>query len=102
MIFMAPYQTVKTVMDYDINDWHIPENRLSRKVNGAVLEKLDVEYIKEIKNLADVTFTSVLLAAFSGGIRNFMLEQKVKVPKKLHCITPLPMVGHPDKMRNFM
>ena len=103
MSFMAPYETVKVLFDlYDSNEWHIPEKKLSRKMNGAVLDKIPVDYIKEIKNLSGCSFTSVLLAAFSGGIRNFMLEQGVKVPKTIHCISPLPMVGHPDKMRNFM
>jgi hypothetical protein len=105
IVFGAAYETIKLLIEiriFDSNAWHIPESKLSNKFNGAAFEKIPVNYVKEIKNLAGCSFTSVLFASFAGGIRNTMLEQGVKVPKAIHCFTPLPVSGHPDKLRNYL
>jgi hypothetical protein len=103
LIFLAPYETNKVFLyiNFDRNAWHIPESKLSNKVNGSAFEKIPLSYIKEIKNLGGCSFSSVLYAAFAGGIRNIMLEQGIKVPEAIHCCTPLPIIGHPDKLRNI-
>jgi hypothetical protein len=101
-IFLLPYEATKTLFEINIdsNAWHIPESKFTHKLNGSAFEPIPLNYIKEIKNLSGSSFTSVLYAAFAGGIRNTMLQQGVKVPKAIHCFAPLPIMGHPEKLRN--
>jgi len=49
------------------------------------------------------TFTADILECFTGALRRFMAEAGHAVPNEIHCVTPLPMDGHPGrKMRNHM
>jgi len=37
----------------------------------------------------------------AGGIRKFMLVNDMKIPERMHIVTPLPWPGHPSTLRNY-
>ncbi|CAG7820995.1 unnamed protein product [Allacma fusca] len=102
--FRAPFETIGALLDCnDVNQWHLPESKLTGEFRSAASVPVSVDFIKEIKNSQDgVTFAGVVLAAVAGGIRNFMIERGIKIPTMIHCLTPLPMPGHSDKLRNHL
>ena len=97
--FEGAYQIIESI---DINEWHIPEDKLTRDYIVGVTPRIPLQVIKDIKNQHDTSFTCILLAAFAGGIRKFMLNNGYRVPRTMHCLTPLPMPGHPSKLRNHL
>ena len=102
-LIKAPYELISlSIHSWDFNDWHKPERALTGKLNMAVSEAVPVEYIKEIKRQHGTSFHAVIQAAFAGAIRKHMIDQNMKVPRNLHCMVPLPMPGHPTKLRNHM
>ena len=102
-LFSAPYEFLSEAQNaVDVNSWHVPREQLKRNNNSAISHKIPIEYIKEIKNLSKASFTGVILECFTAGLRKFMSEAGYATPDIIHCVTPLPVPGHPDKMRNHM
>jgi len=96
-----PYQFLKQgVVAYDRNAWHLPEHKLSRKIFKAWTRRIPTQWIKTTKQYHKVGFTAVLLSGISGALRKIMLENQVPIPKKMHCILPLPFPGHPTGFCN--
>ncbi|CAG7825296.1 unnamed protein product [Allacma fusca] len=102
-LFKAPFEgAFQFIESVDFNEWHIAENRLARDHHVALTPRIPLDIIKDLKNQHNTSFTCILLAAFAGGIRKFMIEHQYKVPRSIHCLTPLPMPGHPSKLRNHL
>ena len=102
-LMKAPYEMVSVfIHSWDFNEWRLPERKLTGKLNACLTSCIPVETMKEIKRAYGTSYTAVIFAAFAGGIRNFMLEKNMKVPRKIHCVIPLPMPGHPNKLRNHV
>jgi hypothetical protein len=70
--------------------------------SGTATEMIPFPRIKEIRKLHGVTTTSVIIAAMTGSIRNQMFKDKKKIPRQINFSIPLPLEGHPDKLRNHM
>jgi hypothetical protein len=101
--FSAPYEFLTEAKNaMDINSWHVPKAQLTHNMNSAITPKIPIELFKEVKNFHKVTFTTLVFECFTAALRKFMMEAGFKVPEVIHCVTPLPVPGHPDKMRNHM
>jgi len=99
----VPYDFIKFMLLNDQNEWHKKENIDSEyEMNGIFSEPVSVNFIKEIRKRHGVSFTVVLRAAFTAAIRDTMIRQGVKVPNRVHCLTPFPFPGHPNKLRNHL
>jgi len=99
----SPYDLVKDwVSANDVNSWHVPEERLKRAMNLGISHSIPMKDLKEVMNLYIVSFTALILECFTAAMRRFMAEAGFEVPDQIHCILPLPVPGHPDKMRNHM
>ena len=103
LFFSAPYEFLSEAKNaVDTNSWHVPEKQLKRSNNSAISPKLSIEWVKEVKLLNKASFTGVILECFTGALRKFMSEAGYSVPDSIHCVTPLPIPNHPDKMRNHL
>jgi hypothetical protein len=99
----APYDFLKLIVkSKDNNEWHLPEDQLQRPFNTAFTRRIPLDYIKSIKSSHNVSFTAVVMAALTGGLRQKMLEKGVKVPDYVTTAIAVPMPGHPTKLRNHL
>ncbi|CAG7721203.1 unnamed protein product, partial [Allacma fusca] len=97
----APFQMVQMlVAAHDVNEWHLPLDKVTRPMNIALTEPIKLDWIKSIKNEYCVSFSAVIYAAVTGGIRNLMIEKGVPVPNEMHTAVAVPVPGHPPKLRN--
>jgi hypothetical protein len=99
--FQLPYQFFKQgITSMDVNDWHLPEDKLTRKIHKAWSSRIPISLIKEIKGQYNVGFTAVLVSSLTGALRAMMIRSQVAVPKSIHAILPLPWPGHPPGLNN--
>jgi len=84
----------------DFNEWHLPENKLSRKIHKAWSSRIPIEAIKQYKRDAQVGFTAVITAVITTALREMMMRYKVTIPRTMHAIAPLPWPNHPVKLCN--
>jgi len=100
-LLQLPYQFMKQgVCAMDVNDWHVPESKLSRNVYKAWTGRIPTSLIKEIKTQLGVGFTAVLISVVSGALRKMMIKHNAKVPKRMNALVPLPWPKHPQKFCN--
>ncbi|CAG7716992.1 unnamed protein product, partial [Allacma fusca] len=99
---LAPYQFSKTMVDaYDVNDWHRgTQGTSSKPFNASFTHRIPTQLIKEVKDRHGVSFTAVVMSTIMGGIRNSMIRQGLKVPRKMSAAIPVPLPNHPHKLRN--
>ncbi|CAL8097250.1 unnamed protein product [Orchesella dallaii] len=98
---MCPYMFMKMlVRTVDTNEWHLPSQKLIRPLNTGFTDRIPLSYIKEIKNIHNVSFSAVIYASLTGALRNMMLEMGKKVPSYMSTAVAVPMPGHPEKLRN--
>ena len=97
------YEFSKQAISFDINEWHLSPSVLTRKYRVAKTGEIPVSFIKEIKNMYNVSFTAVLFAAVTGGIRKHFLNERIQLPDSMHVFVPMPYPNHPDnKLRNHL
>lgn len=94
------YVTQELLTTYDDNPFHPKGVKLTRTTYTAG-DAVPVSVIKNIRSKHNVTFSAVVMSALAGGIRKFMLVNDMKIPDKMHIVTPLPWPGHPSKLRNY-
>ena len=101
---LGPYEFMSTlVASKDHNDWHkIPDRKLVRPLNLSFTKRIPLTEIKAIKNMYKVSFTAVLMASITSGIRRMMIEAGVRVPKNMSTAVAVPMPGHPTRLRNHL
>jgi len=85
-----------------VNSWHVPEEQLERVTNRAISPIIPIRTFKEIKDLHNITFTTLVLECFTAAARKFMMEAGYSVPVAITCVSALPAPGHPDKLRNYL
>ena len=101
--FLLPYDVISQfIRSYDVNRWHIPEKSMARDSCGIICENFPIQAIKDTKKVHGTSFAAVLLAGFAGGMRKTMMQQNITVPSSIHCLTPMPLPGHTEKLRNYM
>ena len=102
--FKAPYEFFKILVSAtDHNQWHcLPERRLVKPMNMSFTERIPLTKIKNLSKSYNVSFSAVLLASITGGIRRMMMDSGVRVPKNISTAFPVPMPGHPLKLRNHL
>jgi len=99
----GPYDFMRLIVkSNDHNQWHLPRNKLERPFNTAFTERIPLDYIKGIRRSHGVTFTSVVMAGLTGGLRKKMLEKGIKIPPYVTTAVAVPMPGHPHKLRNHL
>jgi len=102
-VLSAPYELVTELWKAsDVNSWHVPEKQLERVMNRAISPILSMNYFKEIKDLHNATFTTLILECFTAAARKFMMEAGFSVPDTITCGLALPAPRHPDKLRNYL
>ena len=103
-VFRAPYEfTSVLVKGMDpLSPFHLPQSKLSRRNNAATSPKIPLSYIKEIRDINKASFAGIIMAAFAGALRSLMMERGVRVPEYISLVAPMPVIGHPDKLRNHM
>ncbi|ODM92649.1 hypothetical protein Ocin01_14035 [Orchesella cincta] len=94
------YVTQELFTTYDNNALHPKGVKLTRQAYSAG-DSVPVATIKKIRSKYNVTFSAVVMSALAGGIRKFMLVNDMKIPDKMHVVTPLPWPGHPSTLRNY-
>jgi hypothetical protein len=103
----APYQLfVHSFQPNPSNPWQLKEGagpKIMGSSSSAFL-KIPIQNIKDIKNMNKTSFAGVLLAAIAGSIRTAMLENGNVDPMldSIQATIPLPVPGHPSKLRNFL
>jgi len=100
-----PYDFVSFMLIYDKNEWHKKENALPinrDRIAGEFSQRIPMKLLKAIGKKHGVCFSAVINAGFTAAIRDAMINGGTKVPNRIHCMTPLPYPGHPEKLRNFM
>ncbi|OXA50038.1 O-acyltransferase WSD [Folsomia candida] len=105
LIFKGPYDTVSDcMMEHDTNPWYLTRERVTNIINSATSQRIPTQKIKSIAKANCASFTGVVVAAISGGIRRYMLERGEKVePKSMFtCLAPFPVQGHPDTLGNYV
>ncbi|CAG7819248.1 unnamed protein product [Allacma fusca] len=102
-IVRAPYESIwSTLKALDSNDLRLPGKKLSSNKSVAISPPIPVQFIKDIKNGLKVSFSSVISEGIAGGIRNYMIENGMSVPRSIHVMTPWPVQDIPAKLGNFL
>jgi len=100
-ILSAPYELFTELWNVrDVNSWHVPKQQLERVMNRTISPIIPMNYFKDVKDLHNVTFTTLILECFTAASRKFMMEAGFSVPEAITCVSMLPDPGHPDKLRN--
>lgn len=83
------------------NPLHPPLGKKTGKLH-IVKTSLDLETVKNIRHAhLDVSIHSVLIAALTGAIRNFLLANGYSIPlSPIRLGMPIPKPGHSLKLRN--
>ncbi|CAG7821676.1 unnamed protein product [Allacma fusca] len=106
-LLRAPYDFISYIFvkvdPIKSNSWHLPEAELEKEWTiSPATEHISSDLVKEIKNGYGVSFNAVILAAFTGSIRNVMLCHPTKnVPDFIRVSVPLPVSPHPGTLRNI-
>lgn len=58
--------------------------------------------MKQLKTKLGVDFQSVLLAGVAAGVRDSYVRACQPIPDNVVTVFPLPMPGHPNKLRNHV
>lgn len=99
----CPFLFIKMVVrTVDTNDWHLSSDKLSKPRNVGFTHRIPLSYIKEIKNLHNVSFSAVIYASLTGALRKMMLTMGKNVPPYMSTAVAVPMPGHPQKLRNHL
>ncbi len=100
---VGPYHSMKMLLrSIDTNEWHLPGDKLSKPRNVGFTKRIPLEYVKEIKNMHNVSFSAVIYASLTGALRNMMLTMGKNVPQYMSTAVAVPMPGHPLKLRNHL
>lgn len=101
--FRAPFDLVSMILTPpDLNPWHSPStpHHGNSCFYTATSAPIPLSELKAIKNNASVGLKALIFSAWAGALRSAMLKKRQDVPQKLHMMSPFPLPGHPDKLRN--
>ncbi|CAG7669533.1 unnamed protein product, partial [Allacma fusca] len=71
-----------------------------RPFNNAFSDRINLDFIKSIKQRHGVSYNAVVMAAITGGIRRIMLQQGKAIPEVINAGLPIPLPRHPGTMTN--
>lgn len=102
-LFLGPTSIVtKLATGVDMyNKLHKPLPKKTGKIH-IVQVTTDLKTIKNVSRVhLDVSFHTVLLAALTGAVRNYLLQNGEKIPwSPIRVGLPIPKPGHSYKLRN--
>jgi hypothetical protein len=80
------------------------EHIKKRNYFGAHSTLVPFQKIREVRQKHGVKAVSITIAAFAAAVRNVLFEgwKEADIPKSVMFGFPLPLSGHPDKLRNHM
>jgi hypothetical protein len=104
MFFKTPYDMLsELLLKPDQNSWYLTGDRIRNEIKSAISEQISSQRIKEVGQSFGVSFTSVVVAALSGGIRRYMIQRnELKESSTFSCLCPFPVPGHPDTLGNYL
>lgn len=104
LIFRIPYALGSMIVlkTDPIGPWHLPQKKLSRNHVYAITSHIPMTYLKSIRDAHKATMTGIILTAITGAMRKVMLESEKGISQNFTVLTPLPVPGHPKKLRNHM
>jgi hypothetical protein len=82
--------------------WHGSGGSIKTPLLTAVSNIISVQRIKNIKTELNASFSTVLIFVCTSAMEQIMLKKGVKLPKLLPSVVPVPLPGHPDKLRNHL
>lgn len=102
LITLGPFHAIRTAIENkDVNRWKIPPEKLQRTINITEI-RVELEDLKQIAKSRGVKTGALIFAAFTGAIRNTMINSGVEIPNKFGIICPFPLPSHPNHMTNKM
>lgn len=98
----GPYELIGQIMMYDNNQL----SKTSRENFKNVMrfyecEPIPMEELKAIKNFYGVSLTALHTTLVIRGLKKFMESKNIN-EEKVHMTFPLPVLNHPDKLRNYL
>jgi len=104
LIFCGPVELVIDQLKFnEEHEWSINRIEYTREYVISRPVSIKMEYLKQLKDSLNVSFTAIVLAAFAGAIRKAMVDRNVRLPKYIKIFSPLALPGHPDdKCTNHM
>ncbi|OXA54765.1 putative diacylglycerol O-acyltransferase tgs2 [Folsomia candida] len=104
-----PFEAVDLLVTLIMNRVAVPTYPLESKDSldepGLVFatEKVGrLDGMKQLKTKLGVDFQSVLLAGVAAGVRDSYVRACQPIPDNVVTVFPLPMPGHPNKLRNHV
>ncbi|CAL8123081.1 unnamed protein product [Orchesella dallaii] len=83
----------------DSNPLHDALTKVSGEKFIVWSEQVNVKWMKELKTEMNVGMNTMLLAAVSGALRSYILEQQhgsSKLPQEITALIPVPAPNHPN------
>lgn len=103
ILIKAPYDTLTEVLEEsDKNFLHLSPKKVTNEITSALSTKIPTLLFKTIAQQFEVSFTAVVIASVSGGIRNWAEKIGKPIPDTLKCLCPFPVPGHPDSLCNYL
>jgi len=91
-------------VDIDSNCWFLPSSQLTGEGHLSMTRKISIPAIKAVCKEYNVSFSSALFSALSGGINKYFKRKHFgteKLPEIIRCFTPFPWRNHPhNKLTN--
>jgi len=109
--FCAHYDFMyNMIKSFDSSKWKVDPKLMMNpdfQAFGSYSDPFPLQRLKDIKDKFRVSLSAVVYSILTAGLRRGLLETTCKetadkLPKKLHLVVPLPVPGHPDKLRNHM
>ncbi|CAL8125041.1 unnamed protein product [Orchesella dallaii] len=99
--FRGPYELFGQALSYDSNKLIQTSKENFRGVmRFDECEPISLVELKEIKNYYGVSMIALTTGLVAGGLKKFLAKKGVP-PQKIHMTFPLPVINHPDKLRNY-
>jgi hypothetical protein len=107
LIFLGPYELLVQVIEgRDRNQWtEVKDIGWTGKYNIDTSDAIPLKLINTIQNLHKTSFMSVLLAAYAGGVKAFMVSNGIPAPPLMHCMIPVQLTKKSKdglKLGNFL
>ena len=102
-ILLVTYEQVcQRYFSKDINIWHHQALNLSQKYHAIMSDRIEVDFIRDVKQKRqDCTFSALILAGLAGGIRKYFQEHEMPLIDQVHVVCPLPITQRPEGIGNY-
>jgi len=99
--FYGPYNIYKSGSEANARIWSPCTNR-AWAYNIAASPTIPTDLIKSIKNVHNVSFVAVILAAFGKALSKYLTEAGHQPPETMNLNHPIALPDHPQKLTNYV